>query len=292
MYKAPIGVNIEEARDYSSGAMFVDAMLTAKSFTKTDGSKNADGTPAVVSLNPDGSLSGNATSIIFSSVAIGMAESKPARNWGGEWTLIFDGKATVSGKTPNGQSSPSPVFGQAEINAGQTRINFSIENRAHELSLTFINPVGVKNIRLIRPGYQISRNSDGTYRPPSEIFTHEFLEQLKPFSVLRTMDILGTNGSLVNRWSDRSLPFQNQATILPAKDFDGVRLKAWNTYPNFTLGVAWENIIEDCINSGLTGTAVGGGRVGVASGVTTGPEITSSLKLLVFPFLPPPLISS
>ena len=56
---------------------------------------------------------------------------------------------------------------------------------------------GVKNLKVIRPGYP----ADTT-----QVFTNEFLSMVKPFSTLRFMDFTGTNASNVTSWADRTQP--------------------------------------------------------------------------------------
>ncbi len=76
---------------------------------------------------------------------------------------------------------------------------------------------GVKNIRLMRPGYQHNN---------PQIFRTKFLNTLSQFSALRYMNVLNSNNSnllypAVQSWSDRSL----------------------TTNARYTKGMPWENVI-------------------------------------------------
>ena len=76
-----------------------------------------------------------------------------------------------------------------------------------QLMMSFTNTNGgVRNVKLLRPGYSVS-----------DTFTSEFLNLIQPFSTLRYMDFLATNGqealsvapyynATPIEWSDRRLP--------------------------------------------------------------------------------------
>jgi hypothetical protein len=74
---------------------------------------------------------------------------------------------------------------------------------------------GVKNIKLIRPGYDPNT---------TQVFTDQFLSTLQPFGTLRFMDWAATNNNPVVNWADRT-----QVTY------------ARQAVPN---GVAWEYMIQ------------------------------------------------
>jgi hypothetical protein len=58
-------------------------------------------------------------------------------------------------------------------------------------------PPGVSNLHIIAPS---------SLYDAGHMYLREFLRRLQPFSTLRFMDLLRTNGSMVSKWSDRAFP--------------------------------------------------------------------------------------
>lgn len=71
----------------------------------------------------------------------------------------------------------------------------------------------------------------------SEIFTPEFLARTEPFTVLRFMDWMGTNGSELSSWGQRSLPARATYT-----GPDGVPIEIMIALANRLGKAAWFNI--------------------------------------------------
>jgi hypothetical protein len=55
----------------------------------------------------------------------------------------------------------------------------------------------VTNIRIVSPQSELD---------PGHRFRRAFLDQLRPFTTLRTMDMMKTNSNTVIKWSERSWP--------------------------------------------------------------------------------------
>jgi hypothetical protein len=143
-----------------------------------------------------------------------------APDWSGRYTLSFVGKAELS--------SPEKVFTlenlRFDAGTNTTTADLILKKGEGQLFIDFKGTSsGIKNLRLIRPGYA---------ERAGQLFTDEFLKALEPFSVLRTMDWTNTNGHnpdypAQTLWKNRHTP-----------DFgSGV---GW-----FDLrGVPWEQVIE------------------------------------------------
>lgn len=191
----PLGVNIEGLVDYGRSMMFVDMMKAARKF----GSAEApwDGKAAV---DARGWPTGDAGVVV-------MTEQK---NLGGTYKLSFTGRAEVnllstSGTIDNGHYDETTNVTTADVN---------LDDSATQLFLTFTRTTGgVRDVTLLRPGYK-----------PSGVFTREFLALLRPFSVLRTMDLTRTNQTDVVAWAD--CPKPDDATQATSR------------------GVAWEYVID------------------------------------------------
>jgi hypothetical protein len=111
----------------------------------------------------------------------------------GIYKLSFTGQATVNSfgccQVQNAVYNPTTNTTTADV---------VVQPTDDTLALTFTNTKsGVKNIQLLRPGYPI-----GT----TQVFTSEFLKALAPFSTIRVMEALETNGKLESKWANRKLP--------------------------------------------------------------------------------------
>lgn len=130
----------------------------------------------------------------------------------GIYNVIFEGQATVT-----------PVASQAQVRAvrrdterNTTTVQIEVPEGGDQLALAFTQTgPGIKNLRVIRPGYDADA-------PP--LFTRAFLEHIQRFKTLRFMDWLRTNNNPVTSWASRTDP-------------EKVRYASRN-------GVPWEHIIE------------------------------------------------
>ena len=130
----------------------------------------------------------------------------------GTYTLSFNGTAVIGTGLCSGCQITNQVYNAA---TNTTTANITINNQFSQLAYGFINTNGgVKNLKLLRPGYPL-----GT----KQVFTNEFLNAIAPFSTLRFMDFLNTNNSPVTTWAERSQASQ------PSQQLPG--------------GVAWEYVI-------------------------------------------------
>lgn len=194
---ADIGVNLEGVKDYARNFMFVDAIKSARKFGSVE--KPWEGE---VSLGGDGWPTQN-----FGIVVMAGQEGIE-----GDYQLFFDGKAIVSLVASSGSISKLNYDPKNKKSSAVLTVNPG----ATQLMLSFKDTQGeVKNIRLFRPGFNSKSKSN---------FNPKFLSLLKPFSTLRYMDLLQTNGNTVEKWKDRSLPS--------------------DPLQSSSKGVAWEYLIE------------------------------------------------
>ncbi|MGV3613730.1 MAG: hypothetical protein ACO1SV_00225 [Fimbriimonas sp.] len=151
----------------------------------------------------------------------------------GTYHLSFKGKADV---TPSGESEGVRVQNlkhdpKTDLSAGQV-----VVDKGKALVVLHFRDTkgGVKNVRLLRPGYAPTTK---------EIFHRPFLNALKPFGTLRFMDWLSSNstnpfyGDAKNttEWADRHVPADANQLTLGRKN-----------------GVAWEYVVALCKQTGKT----------------------------------------
>jgi hypothetical protein len=79
-----------------------------------------------------------------------------------------------------------------------TTADVIVQPADQSVMLTFTNTInGVENLQLLRPGYFLGS---------SQVFTTQFLKALAPFSTIRAMEALATNGNPGKTWANRKLP--------------------------------------------------------------------------------------
>ena len=179
-----IGANIEGLSDWSRSFMFVDAMKTARHF----GSVKAPWDESLSSLDADGWPTTDFGVVVMA----GFGDSIHSPKIDGIYSLSFTGRAEVSGVA----SKFIIINRRYDPVTRQSTENVVVPPGTKIIALAFKNTgYGVRNIRLLRPGY--SGKSQQT-------FTDEFLNLLKPFKVLRLMDYLSTNNNPVIDWAQRT----------------------------------------------------------------------------------------
>lgn len=122
----------------------------------------------------------------------------------GTYKLVFTGKADVSlsanpsGRVLNHRYDPVANRSTADVEltadvTSNTWLNFRNTRRTPSSSVSD----GVSDVQLWRPGYP----TDG-----SVTFTKEFIQAMKKFKVIRTMDFVRANTNPTAAWSERTLP--------------------------------------------------------------------------------------
>ncbi len=156
-------------------------------------------------------------------------------DWSGTYKLSFQGQATIAASfdpatISNQQYDAATNTTTADVILPSGTATFSLKFTATQRDPGGATNTGVTNLKLIRPGYP----ADG-----SRIFTDEFLASLQPYTHLRFMGVLDTNGAdptydvskpigaNQKHWSDRRLPS------------DATQQSTGNKH-----GIAWEYVIE------------------------------------------------
>ena len=116
----------------------------------------------------------------------------------GDYQLSYQGTGTVSFSDVGYLSGPL-VKESNGVTTGTVVINKSLGNgQSLVISVKGVSPTAtISNLHLYAPGYGSN---------PTQMFTSAFLHQLQPFSAIRFMDWMGTIGSTVSTWQQRTPP--------------------------------------------------------------------------------------
>jgi Legume lectin domain/PKD domain len=215
----PLGANVAPVTDWSMNDIFVDMMKQARPFTSLSGGSSV---PATV--DADGWPTQD-FQVILQSGALNTAHI-----YDGTYHLSFTGQATVSTAFTAGGSVSNLNYNSAtNTTTADVTLNASDSDGGWYFVLDFSNTNGgVKNIRVISPGY----NANTT-----QVFTNNFLNAIAPFSTLRFMDFTETNNSLIANWGDRS-----QVTDAEQSSAKGVAWEYVIQLANLTHKDIWVNI--------------------------------------------------
>lgn len=176
----PIGINLEGPADWMRTPMFVNAMKTSRTFGSPDQPWSS---PAPVDAD------GNPTADFGACVITGQPHIGGTYHFSALGKVAEIRPVACQATVRNLRYDPATNRSAAEIDVPDT---------ATQLYLGFKGAdSGLKDIRLIRPGYPADTK---------QIFTDAFTASLKPFGAIRLMDYLATNGSKVARWSERNTP--------------------------------------------------------------------------------------
>lgn len=231
-----LGVNLNSVCDWCDDFTFVDIMKQARGFADLTKPWDPVNNPVPVDSNgwPSQDFGVYFTSFASDPLKRPLTQTNPS--FFGTYTLSFTGQATLSSSGSkniiNQKYNPASNTTTAQLvvdsHTGQIDIEFSNTQRTASSGIN----TGLQNIQLLRPGYAL-----GT----TQVFTSQFLTALAPFSTLRFMAMLDTNGSVVTNWAARTpknMPSQQLNTV------NGVGNRAIYS------GVAWEYVIQLANQSG------------------------------------------
>jgi hypothetical protein len=190
LYAAPaMGVNIGSLADWSRLKPFVDMMKTSRVWGLPDTPWQA--TPNVDHLGWPTTDAGVVVAVEKQDVG----DSRDSYRFlpAGIYRLSFRGQAKVM---PVASRQVSVRKYRYDAETDQSFAEVEVGTRAPQMMLSFTQTRnGVRDVRLLRPGYDGNRT-----------FTDEFLRAIEPFSMLRFMDFLSTNVTDVRSWAERTLP--------------------------------------------------------------------------------------
>jgi hypothetical protein len=193
----PIGANVEGIADYDFTLPFIDVTRQSRSWggpnSPWDGncSVGADGWPN----QPN-----------FGNVFVSLSSAYPrVPSVEGNWSLFFEGSAALQGidccfhgqfvdQTYDATTDQTSV---TIVNGPQTDSDCNCIMFGFYNASTRAAGPGLKNIRLLQPGYTLAQADD---------FSAPLLSLLGRFDVLRFMDWAATNGNQIVDWMARSLP--------------------------------------------------------------------------------------
>lgn len=179
------GINLEGINDYSRHFMFADLMKQSRPWG-TYGKPYDESAPVDVSGWP----TSDAGTYVVTAASAGSKQSQ--FQIGGRYRVTWDGDGqlewfSMDAQVENFQYNPKTNSSSADLVVAPNSDLIAIRFRG--------TTAGVRNVRMWQPGYADAKRT----------FTDSFLALIAPFSVLRCMDVMGTNGSPVSNWADRTL---------------------------------------------------------------------------------------
>ncbi len=198
-----LGANLPAISDYTRTQIYVDLVKQARRFSRVGSPWGGDAD--IVPLGEDGWPVGDFGVFL-------MTAQENLAGIAGTYKVSFDGQASVDRTASNAQIQNKSY----DSNRNRTTLDVVLAEGAGQLVLLFTNTgAGIKNLQVIRPGYDADK-------PP--LFTDAFLNHIKRFGTLRFMDWLRTNQNTVTTWDTRTNPQR-------------MRTNASKT------GVPWEHVI-------------------------------------------------
>jgi uncharacterized protein (TIGR03437 family) len=133
-------------------------------------------------------------------------------DWSGAWALSFEGQAEVAVSSGGGSISGLTYDAASNRSSGTLNVGRGTGLMVLTFTQTKRQPsdaagTGFRRLRLIRPGY--AANS-------GQVFTNEYLQSLRPFSILRYMDFTSTNTNTTSANPGVRLEWANRVRISAA----------------------------------------------------------------------------
>ncbi|MCB1186614.1 hypothetical protein KDL29_05535 [bacterium] len=184
----PLGMNLEGLSDWGRSIPFTDVFKLSRSWIPQE----ADGWTWDTGETLDIDANGWVASLQPGQAAGNVLVTNNAGNYPeGEYICLYDGEGTISWGINASLVGVEPGRQVVHITPGA-------DDTAH-LKITATNPDNpVRNIRLILPGHEADYQEN--------IWNPDFVATLAPYSSLRFMDMMNTNGTQVEQWSERTTP--------------------------------------------------------------------------------------
>lgn len=243
---ADIGANLDGVVYYSSSQQYVDMIRQAAGWSSiaTDKVHGAGvNLQSIGAVDAAGWPTQDASFMVMCCTASNGSAADPGDGSPlyGRYQLSFHGKARVSAlssKVLDQTYDPQTNTTTATVDVERAyQGNAAMNNMAlsfTDTQRTADSPVntGITNIHLIRP--QVAPNGQKWWDSPSQTFTNPFLASLAPFTTLRFMDWVATNGNQQVHWTDRTPgDWPNAGHLMETTDGQWVKT-----------GQSWESAIE------------------------------------------------
>jgi hypothetical protein len=186
-----LGINLSEVNDWNDHQLtFVDVMKQARGFANLNNPWDPTTTPVPLDANGWPTTDFGVYFITTIPDPLNRPLSTTYPSMFGTYNLSFNGQANI------GSLGSNQILNQVYNSATNTTTAQVIVGTGNsQLDLEFTNTHGgVQNLQLLRPGYPLGS---------TQVFTNQFLQALAPFSTLRFMEFLMTNGNSVTTWAGR-----------------------------------------------------------------------------------------
>ena len=177
-----LGINLDEVTYFTRSWVFVDAMkLSHRWLPTTPGSTAPWDSGEILSLNENGYPLLRDGQAAHTLMFVDTEGAYPA----GKYVCTYDGDGRIDFS-----------FDARVVRRDANRIELTVDPSGNGIYLRIdrSNPANpVRNIKVWMPGFE---NAQSSFHPL-------YIQRLKPFSVIRFMDWMRTNGSDIASWSDR-----------------------------------------------------------------------------------------
>ncbi len=187
----PVGINLSGISDWGDRQMtFVDVMKQSRGFANINNPWDPATNPPPLDANgwPTTDFGVYFITTPYDPLNRPLTVTYPSMF--GTYNLSFNGQANI--RSNDGNQIVNQVYtpttntttAQVVVGPSQSGVDLEFYNTRN----------GVKNLKLLRPGYAFGS---------SQVFTTQLLNALQPFSVIRFMEPLSTNGNPVTAWAGR-----------------------------------------------------------------------------------------
>jgi hypothetical protein len=182
-----LGMNLESLDYYNNSPMYADMALV---LAGNNGPWDNAGGSGAATLDNDG----NPTEAASSAITAGYPS--------GAYTVSWDGTGTFT--LGNGATGVATLGTLATTTSGGVQHNKVTMTFTQKLSTT-TSPAFL-GFDVMPPISNLHMQASSALATPGNVFIDDFLTRMRPFSTIRFMDSLNTNGNLIQNWSERSWP--------------------------------------------------------------------------------------
>ena len=184
--KFPLGINLAEDVSWSSSKMWVNVVKGARNWGHIDRPYDRD---------PNLKLSDQGYPLSDAGLWFEGFEYQP-----GVWQFSYQGSGDISFAFGGTLLSAT-----RQANGSVTGTFLRSDRKTPDGELHSVHLM-MRNIDPDNPPYDLKIVASGYDLNSSDVYTQEFLDFLKPFKILRYMDLMETNHSTIKTWNDRIKP--------------------------------------------------------------------------------------
>jgi len=183
-----IGMNIEGLTYYNDMPLYADLALV---FAANNGRWDALSGDAAATLD----ASGNPTVPSWTGVTADYPSGAYALSWDGTGSVTVGAMGTAAVASMGAVTTS--MTGGVQHNTATVTLTQQLSTATAPQWFSFNATPPVSNVHVMAPSSEV---------PAGSMFMKDFITRMQPFSTIRFMDPLNTNGNLVKDWSERTWP--------------------------------------------------------------------------------------